>query len=299
MDQDPATLDQLRVLLAIVETGSFSAAGRRLHRVQSAISHAVSAMEEQFGVPLFDRTARRPTLTPAGESVLAVAREVCARADGLRQLAAALNGGEEPMVGVAVDVLYPSAALTRACRAFATRWPSVQLRLFADTLNGIPDLVRDGTCAFGMASPVADLRGLSARHVAYVHLVTVCAPTHPAATSIDALGDTVQIVLSERNVVDETPDQAVLSSRTWRVHDLPSKRALIVDGLGWGNLPLWLVREDLDAGRLVRIQPAAWPPEGVTISIVAATRPDRVLGPAGAWLLRELARGCTEDPSPM
>lgn len=297
MTQDPATLDQLRVLVAIAEAGSFSAAGRRLHRVQSAVSHAVASMEEQFGVPLFDRSARRPTLTPAGESVLTLAREVCARADALRQLAVSLSGGEEPLVSIAVDVLYPAAALTRACRVFAARWPEVQLRLFADTLNGVPDLVRDGTCAFGIASPVAALHGLQARHIAYVHLVTVCAPTHPAATAPEALADAVQIVLSERNVVDETPDQAVLSTRTWRVHDLPSKRAFLLDGLGWGNLPLWLVHEDLAAGRLVRIRPAAWPPEGVTISIAAVTRPDRVLGPAGAWLLSELARGCTDDPS--
>ena len=47
---EPVTLDQLRILMAIVETGSFSAAARRLSRAQSAVSHAVLAL----GTPLFD-----------------------------------------------------------------------------------------------------------------------------------------------------------------------------------------------------------------------------------------------------
>ena len=57
------TLDQLRILASIVDEGSFSAAGRRLGRVQSAISHAVRNLEEANGVTLFDRSSRRPELT--------------------------------------------------------------------------------------------------------------------------------------------------------------------------------------------------------------------------------------------
>ncbi|MDA3921937.1 MAG: LysR family transcriptional regulator [Salinisphaera sp.] len=53
------TLDQLRVLVTISETGSFSAAGRKLRRAQSAISHAVSSLEAVHGVTLFDRGGHR------------------------------------------------------------------------------------------------------------------------------------------------------------------------------------------------------------------------------------------------
>src|SRR5271156_3625484 len=63
---DPLTLDQMRVLVAVAETGSFSAAARRLRRGQSAISQAVQAMETTLGVPLFDPSTRTPTLTDAG-----------------------------------------------------------------------------------------------------------------------------------------------------------------------------------------------------------------------------------------
>jgi DNA-binding transcriptional LysR family regulator len=302
MAQDPATLDQLRVLVAIAETGSFSAAGRRLHRVQSAISHAVCAMEEQFGAPLFDRTARRPVLTPTGESVLAIARTVCARADALRELVDTIRRGEEALVEFAIDVVYPTRALTAACRDFAAAWPAVQLRLHTDTLGPVADLVRDGTCVFGVIGPAADTRGLVPRYLGGVRMVPVVAPTHPLANEppgipTDRLAEHVQIVLSERATPAETPDQGVLSPRTWRVHDLQTKRALLLEGLGWGNLPEPMVAEDLAAGRLVHVQPDAWPAEGMLLGLSAVTRRDDAPGPAGRWLLERLAKGCAGDPS--
>ena len=300
MSQDPATLDQLRVLLAIAETGSFSAAGRRLNRVQSAVSHAVGAMEDQFGAPLFDRSTRRPVLTPTGESVLAIARDVCARADGLRQLAAAIRQGEEPVVSVSIDVLYPSKALAAACREFAAAWPAVQLRLYTDILGAVSEMVRDGTCAFGVVGPAGDLRGLVAHHLGAIRMYAVVAPSHPLAAvpapiATARLAEEVQIVLSERAAVDETPDQGVLSTRTWRVHDLQTKRFLLLEGLGWGNLPEGLVTEDLDAGRLIRIQPAPWAAEGQLLPLSVVMRPEIPLGPAGRWLMGRLQLGCASQ----
>ena len=68
--------------------------------------------------------------------------------------------------------------------------------------------------------------------------------------------EAVQIVLSERTLAGdpETPDQGVLSERTWRVANLATKHALIRGGLGWGHLPEHLVRRDLRAGRLVELR---------------------------------------------
>ena len=63
---DPLTLDQMRVLIAVAETGSFSAAARKLGRVQSAISQAVQAMEQALRLTLFDRSREDPVLTDAG-----------------------------------------------------------------------------------------------------------------------------------------------------------------------------------------------------------------------------------------
>jgi DNA-binding transcriptional LysR family regulator len=68
------TLDQLRIFLTIVDTGSFAAAARTLNRANSVISYAIANLEAQLGLPLFDReSTRRPQLTAAGRSILAEA----------------------------------------------------------------------------------------------------------------------------------------------------------------------------------------------------------------------------------
>ena len=60
---DRLTLDQLRVLIAVAETGSFSAAARQLGRVQSAVSQAVATLEDILGTALFDRYGKTPSST--------------------------------------------------------------------------------------------------------------------------------------------------------------------------------------------------------------------------------------------
>src|SRR5271165_328579 len=97
---DPVTLDQLRALVAVVEEGSFSAAARKLRRVQSAISTSMANLEEQLGVTLWDRATKIPKLTSEGEAVLASARRVLAEVDSLRRLTTDMSGGLEAAVSL-------------------------------------------------------------------------------------------------------------------------------------------------------------------------------------------------------
>src|SRR3954469_23896107 len=81
---DGVSLDQLRTFVAAVDEGSFSAAARRLNRVQSAVSSWVSSLEAQIGVVLFDRSGRYPKLTPEGVLLLADARTIVSNVDTLK-----------------------------------------------------------------------------------------------------------------------------------------------------------------------------------------------------------------------
>src|SRR3546814_13495285 len=81
---DGISLDQLRAFIAAVDEGSFSAAARKLYRVQSAVSGWVGGLENQLGVVLFDRTTRFPKLTPAGALLLVDARNVVSGVDAMK-----------------------------------------------------------------------------------------------------------------------------------------------------------------------------------------------------------------------
>lgn len=66
-------------------------------------------------------------------------------------------------------------------------------------------------------------------------------------------------------------------------------------GLGWGNLPEHVVREDLRARKLVEIRPAAWGPNEHTLHLSAIYRSDARFGPAHRWLLEQLEIHCARD----
>ena len=125
---EPGTpsLDQLQVFQAVVEAGSFAAAGRRLNRATSAISYAIDNLEAQLGVVLFDRrSTRKPQLTAAGRAVLTEARAVSRGVDTLRAKVKGLSEGLEGEVSLSVDVMLPTSRLVDALQAFQARFPTV------------------------------------------------------------------------------------------------------------------------------------------------------------------------------
>ncbi|HYO97562.1 MAG TPA: LysR family transcriptional regulator, partial [Polyangiaceae bacterium] len=108
-------MDQLRAFEAVVREGSFSAAARKLKRVQSAVSTSMSNLEIQLGVPIWDRSRKVAKLTPQGEAVLAATRRVLMEVDGLRRLTSGMVMGVEPSVSLCLDALFPVDALLDAC----------------------------------------------------------------------------------------------------------------------------------------------------------------------------------------
>src|SRR4029077_18139714 len=127
---DRLTLDQLRILVAVAETGSFSAAARRLRRVQSAVSHSVPALEATLGGTLFDRAERIPRLTEAGRALLLDARQVLSNTEGLRAPAESIASEVEPELSRAVEPLFPEAPRGASLKALSKEFPHLPVTLF-------------------------------------------------------------------------------------------------------------------------------------------------------------------------
>jgi DNA-binding transcriptional LysR family regulator len=296
------TLDQLRALITVIEEGSFSAAARKLHRVQSAISTSMANLESQLGVPLWDRSTKVARLTDQGQAILAAARKVCTEVDSLRKLAVGMTVGLEASVSLCVDILFPLTALVDLCKRFRDEFPSVDLRVDTQTMTGVSARVIDGSATIGVAAPMGVAPGLERKVLTTIQMTPVVAPKHPLAQvrgpiPTARLRDSIQLVLSELQG-EGHPDQAVLSSRTWRVRDLHTKHALLRAGLGWGNLPEHLVRDDLRAGRLVAIRVEAWGKDEHRLYLSAVYRGDVTFGPAHRWLLSHLEHLCLRDADP-
>jgi DNA-binding transcriptional LysR family regulator len=293
------TLDQLRLFLAVVDAGGFSAASRSLRRAQSAVSYGIANLERQLGVTLFDRSARKPALTPSGEELAAEARAVCAQVDRLRAKAHVISEGVEPRLAVAVDHVFPLPALVAALRAFSEKFPTVSLTLHTEVLGAVAEQVASGACSVGIGASVPRWpEGVERRPLARVTMLHVAAKAHPLARLRGPLParvvrDHVQIVLADRSRLTSDFEIGVFSGRRWRVLDLTAKHALLRAGLGWGGMPIHVVADDLAKKRLVRlhIEEAGAPTfEAILFALHRTAEPP---GPAARWLLERLGRGCS------
>ncbi|GGF42183.1 LysR family transcriptional regulator [Aliidongia dinghuensis] len=284
------SLDQLRVFLTVVETGSFTAAAKKLGRAISAVSYTIANLEQQLGIALFDRDqARTPKLTEAGSAIVSKASVVAVGIDDLRASVRALLKGLEAEVTLVVDVMLPSERLVDAVQAFEATFPTVKLRLHVEALSAVAQSVRRDGAMIGIGGGLLDIEpGLELIHVGDVEMIPVAAPNHPLAQSRPVAPGAArrhrQLILTVRMPFAEGPDVGVFAAETWRVADLGAKHALLLAGIGWGNMPEPNIRADLAAGRLVRLElPEA---KSGLYPFQAMYRTDQPPGPAAAWLIQ-------------
>jgi DNA-binding transcriptional LysR family regulator len=292
-DPGTPTFDQLRVFLAVVDVGSFAGAARQLNRATSVISYTITNLEAQLGVTLFERdSTRRPQLSGEGRALLTEARNVALGLNRLRAKAKGLHQGIESEVHLAFDVMLPAARVVEALRNFQDEFPTVPLRLRAEALGAVTQLVLDRISMIGVRGPPdIEIDGLERIGVGSVHLVPVAAPSHPLARSVNELGagrHHVQLVLTDRSPLTEGSDFGVMGTHTWRVADLATKHMLLREGIGWGTMPEPMVQEDLASGKLVLLDLPDF--KGGHYRFFAIHRTDMPPGPAASFLINQFER---------
>jgi len=294
---DGVSLDQLRTFIAAVDEGSFSAAARKLNRVQSAVSGWVSGLEEQIGVVLFDRSGRFPKLTAEGVLLLADARNIVSGVDTLKARAKLMAAGQETELSVVVDVFFPTALVSAAAKAFASQFPLTPLRLFVEGLGAAYQPVLDGRCSLGILStlPALTFPSLVSERLGELPLVSVAAANHPLAAWADRiprseLAKHVQLVLTDRSDLMAGRDYGVVSPSTWRLADLSTKYAFLKDCVGWGGMPLHMVEKDIADGTLVVLDVDDMPRTGFMLTMSAYHPASEPPGPAGRWFIDHLKR---------
>jgi DNA-binding transcriptional LysR family regulator len=289
---DGMTLDQLRAFVAVAETGSFSAAARRLGRVHSAISQSVATLEDQLGVLLFERGGRTPALSRAGTVLLPDAWRVLGEARALKARAAAMDPGIEDELTVAVDGYFPAVVLMEAVTAFRDAFPLLPVSIFTEGLGGAEQRLRDGVVGLAVyALALTGARDLESAFLTEVAMLPVVAPGHPLAAidepvTLDMLQPHIQLVLTDRTPLTHNTSGGVLGSRIWRFADLATRLQYLLAGFGWCFMPEHVVRADLAAGRLVRLDLASIGPTRLALS--AVWERGRSPGRAGRWLLEDL-----------
>jgi DNA-binding transcriptional LysR family regulator len=137
-------LRHLRYFLAVAEELNFSRAAERLHVAQPALSAQIRALETQVGCALFRRTTRKVALTPAGEVLVADARDIVARADDAVAKLAAMARGQRGALRVGFLGHAAGEVSTAILRRFAEEFPAIDVELVESrTLEGAQQRVID------------------------------------------------------------------------------------------------------------------------------------------------------------
>ena len=280
---DGLTLHQLLCFEAVVTEGTFQAAAEKLRRSQPTVSSSVKNLETQLQLSMLDRSGYRVTLTEAGRSFYQRTRVFLAEMHRLRDHAAQLAMGEESELRVVIGDLCPLPEILGLLRRFFDGCPGTRLHLHFEAISGPWERLFDDEADLifhhiDKADPRLEFIELFA-----VELVPVVAPNFlrfPISGSItpEQMRDYVQCVI--RDSARRSPSRdyfLVEGARSWTVSDQLMKRELIVQGMGWGHLPRYLIEQNLRDGTLLPITGRYF--KGGKSELVAARRRNSPHGP--------------------
>ncbi|RZI44712.1 LysR family transcriptional regulator [Herbaspirillum sp. HC18] len=254
-------MDRLRLMetfVRVVETGNFSAVAREENTTQSAISKHVQALEAQVGARLLVRSTRSHSLTEAGRLYYERCRQVL---DVLEEARIEVHRAEHEISGalrVAAPVAFGRLHIVPRLQAFYARYPKVRVDLQLD--DGFVDLVGAGIDVAFRVGELKDSR-LIARRIGTAHRATLASPVylerhgepkHPdelAKHNCLVYGGVVNI--NEWQYVDAMDNpHTVRVSGNFQSNSSEAIRQAVCEGIGISYSPVWVVGDDIRAGRI-------------------------------------------------
>jgi len=287
----PITLDALRILDAIDRRGSFAGAADELFRVPSALSYTISKLEEELGIPLFDRSRRKAELTPVGRLVLDQGRQILTATEELTALAKAAESGWEVELRICIDSIVEAGPVYELIESFQKIQPKTQIRLTEEVLAGCWDALNAGRCDLVIgAEGEAPAQGFSTHRLGQVVFDFSVAVDHPLITNPQPLTlaniqdyPTIVVADSSRDLPERST--GLLDGRsTIIVPSINYKLDAHIKGLGVGYLPRHRIQQHIQQGvlKVLEIEDTR-PPQ----SLYAAWRKSNK-GKALAWFVQQL-----------
>jgi DNA-binding transcriptional LysR family regulator len=154
--------------------------------------------------------------------------------------------------------------------------------------------VIDGRCSVGIVGSLPVIPDImTSERLAGITFLMVAAHDHPLASHKgkipkEVLAKHTQLVLTDRSNMSAGRELGVMSPATWRLGDLFAKHHFILNGLGWGGMPLHVIRKDLEEGRLSMLSIEDVPADGLTLAMSAIWQTKSPPGPAGRWFIEQL-----------
>ncbi len=288
------TLEALNILDAIDRRGSFAAAAEELHRVPSAITYTVQKLEQDLDVMIFDRSGHRAKLTEAGRKLLVEGRYLLEAAGSLENIVKRMATGWEAELRIAVDDLLPMDPLLPLIERFYQEVQGTRIRLSREVFGGTWDALSDDRAdiVIGAAGDPPEEGTYSTLPMGHIRFVFAVAPDHPLAGAEEPVAEerrrefrAVAVADSSRRLAPRSA--GILSGQdVLTVPDMLSKCEMQRRGIGVGQVPHYMVAQDIQAGRLVLKETES---ESIPAPLKIAWR-TRQEGNALQWFIDHLRR---------
>ncbi|GIU21414.1 LysR family transcriptional regulator [Shewanella sp. MBTL60-007] len=260
MDQ----LGAMKAFVRVVQTGSFSAAAREQNTTQATISKKVAALESLLGAKLLTRSSRELSMTEVGAVYYENCVAIIAELDEAQAQVRSQQASPKGILRVAAPVVFGCQFIAPILGDFLKSYPEIKVDLMLSDKH--VDLVAEGVDVAIRAKQLED-SSLVARHLFDNPLVAVASPQYlnrfgepKAPLDLKSHNCIVYSMLKSVNIwhfehSGGSGDIAVPVSGNCRCDNGEAILQLALDGVGIVQLPIWMVDEHIEQGKLKRIMP--------------------------------------------
>ncbi|KJY69513.1 transcriptional regulator [Vibrio coralliilyticus] len=278
----------LKALLLAIETGSISAAARKLGKKQSQVSQWISDLEIDLGVNFFDRTGNKSTLSQQGEQLLPSLTHTLAQLEKLAEKASALSAGEPTTIRIGIEHYVPEAPLLNAIQQLFLV-PNLHVEIYRDEQAGLRDALLSGETDIVVQHESNQLHQADVEYTKLGHYLEGLVCHHSLALassqpiSVDALSEHKELIWGELGEDDGegfSPDFAV-------INDLTMLIKLLEAGQGFAFLPLANITQQIQDGTLVRLA-SEFEQSDIPRRVELSWRPGLTLSKTGHQIIESL-----------
>ncbi|GIU10074.1 LysR family transcriptional regulator [Shewanella glacialipiscicola] len=286
MTRAKSTLEQWRILQAVVDFGGYAQAAEKLNKSQSSLNHAVAKLQHQLGIDLLEVKGRKAYLTQQGEVLLRRSRHVTQAVSELEQLASNLEQGWEPTLTIAREIIYPMESLVCALNAFLPDSRGTRIIMLDSVITGTQEHILQNKVDIAICAGTPP-KGYLSEPLCEQELFLVCHPSHPLADlgiieDDKLLAQHLQLVIKDTGVQSNADIGWLKAEQRWTVSNFHEAKVILNQGIGFCWIPSFLIQTELSSGYLVRLHLSGNQKRRIMLSLVIPDRDQQ--GPASKLL---------------
>ncbi len=245
------TLEQWRMLHAVVEHGGFAQAAEALHKSQSTISYSVNKLQRQLDVQILEIKGRKAVLTDAGLVLLRRSESLLKDSEALEKAAESLAQGWEANIILAYDAVFPSCALIECLKQMPSEC-NTRIELVETVLSGTNEMLFSGEADLVITGTVP--QGFLGEPLLHFPFLPVARFDHPLNQSNQVITNNVlkghrQVVIRDSGAKRVDAGWLGAESRL-TISNIATAIEMVKEGLGFAWFPELDVREDIESGLL-------------------------------------------------